>query len=356
MRRFKIVIIIVVASIIALAAQILFGNYLSARLATFPGLRNWNLFNPRAPIVVTNRETVRVSDANDAVETAAAVKSKLSTVVYYDGTGPNRKLVLSGGAINWTTDGYFVTSKSALPVANKTYAIVLNNGEIYPIKKAYPDTATNLVMLDTDANNLSTTEPVNGADLRPGEKILLVLNAMAENKSTFLESHMRSYTTDVAGFEFNSDKDQRTLSIQPVGILAPGQAAVDLKGKLAGMWDGSDIVGADAIQLFANNFFRDNSQVVRPSYGFSYKHLSASEARALQLTPGAQVTSVIAGSPAAIGGLQKGDIITAYGSETIEDDYLLGFALPELSPNQAHGFEVQRNGQTIIIQITPKQL
>ncbi len=356
MRKYKIVIVILVASLIALAVQILFGNFLSARLATLPGLRNWNVFNPRAPIVVTNRETVRVSDANDAVETASAVKSKLSLVVYYDGTGSNAKVVLSGGAINWTADGYFVTSKSALPVPNKTYAVILNNGDIYPVKKAYPDTATNLVMLDTDANNLSTIEPVSGADLRPGEKILLILNAMAQNKSTFLESYMHAYSADVSGKEFNSDRDQRTISIQPVGVLAPGQAAIDLSGKLAGMWDGTDVLGADAIRLFANNFFRDNNQALRPSYGFSYKHLSVAEARALQLTPGAQITSVVVGSPAAVGGLQKGDIITDISSETIDDDFLLVDALSNTPPNQPQVFQVQRNGQTITITITPKQL
>lgn len=356
MSKFKILIIILIASVIALAVQILFGNYLSARLATFPGFRNLNLFNPRAPIVVTNRETVRISDASDAVETANAFKSKLSVVVYYEGTGANSKIVLSGGALNWTADGYFVTSRAALPVANKTYAVILNNGDIFPIKKVYTDTATNLVMLATDAHNLSTAEPVVGAELRPGEKILLILNAIAQNKSTFLESYLRAYSTDVAGQEFNSDKDQRTLSIQPVGVLAPGQAAVDLSGKLAGMWDGSSVVGSDAIRTFASNFFRDNNQVIRPSFGFSYKHMAMSEARALQLTMGAQVIQVVPGSPAALAGLQKGDIITSISSETITDDFLLGFALVEAAPNQPQTFEVRRGNESTIVQITPKQL
>lgn len=356
MSKFKILVIIVIASVIALAVQILFGNFLSARLGTLPGLRNWNLFNPRAPIVVTNKETVRVSDANDAVETANAFKSKLAVVVYYDGTGANSKLVLSGGAINWTSDGYFVSTKSAMPVPNKTYAVILSNGDIFPIKSVAIDTATNLVMLATDARNLSTAEPVISSELRPGEKILLLLNSVGENKSTFLESHLRSFAADVSGQELNSDRDQRALSIQSVGVLAPGQAAVDLDGKLAGMWDGTSVVTSDAIGTFAGNFFRDSKQVVRPGFGFNFKQLTMSEARALQLTPGAQVTQVTVGGPAAASGLLKGDIITAVNNKKIETDSLLQAMFSALKPGEPVTLEVMRNNEKQPIVITPKQL
>ncbi|HEX3095993.1 MAG TPA: S1C family serine protease [Patescibacteria group bacterium] len=354
MRKLQIFFIVIIASLISLIILVLFGNFLSARLATLPGLRNWSLFNPRAPIVVTNRETVRVSDANDAIETANAIKSKLSLVVYYDGTGLNSHIVLAGGAVNWTADGYFVTTKSALAVPGKTYAVILSNGDIFPVKTAFPDSASNLMMLATDARNLSTAEPVANNDLRPAEKILLVLNAMAQNKNTFLESYLRSYPTDVAGFEFNSDKELRNLSIQPVGTLSPGQAAIDLNGKLAGIWDGTNIVSSDAISLFANDFFKNNQQILRPSFGFNFKQLSIAEARAVQLTPGGQVTALVTGGPAAVAGLQKGDIITSVNGKKLDDDTLLASLLISVVPGDQTTLEVMRNGATLPIIITSR--
>lgn len=356
MRKIHVVIIVIVASFIALAVQVLFGNFLSARLATLPLMRNLNLFNPRAPIVVNNRETVRVSDANDAVETANGVKSKLATVVYYEGTGDASEMIPSGGALNWTADGYFVTSISALAVPNKTYAVVVNNGDIFPIKAVYPDTASNLAIIATDARNQSTIESVAGNDIRPGQKALMILNSLAPNKNTFLESYIRSFVTDVTGVVFSSDLIQRKVSIQDVAGLVPGHAAINLDGRLMGMWDGTNVIGSDAIQVFADNFFSDNKQVIRPSFGFSYKQLSTTEARGLQLQLGAQVTAVTLASPAVLGGLQVGDIITAVNGQKLEESVLLESVLASATPGEVSTFTVSRKGQLTTLLITPKIL
>lgn len=356
MRKIHVLIIVIVATFLALAIQVLFGNFLSARLATLPFVRNLSLYNPRAPIVVTNKETVRVSDANDAVETTNSVKSKLALVVYYEGTGADARIVPSGGAINWTSDGYFVTTKSALGVANKTYAVVLNNGDIFPIKSVSFDTASSLAILATDARGQATVEPIDGKDLRPAQKMLLVVNAPAPNQTTYLESHIRSAVNNVAGQVFSSDKLGRSVSLQSVGPLTPGQAVFNLDGRLVGMWDGTTVLASDAIRIFANNFFRDSLKVIRPGFGFTYKHLSASEARAVQLTSGAQVMDVTAGSSAAVGGLLKRDIITSVNSQKVDDETLLETLLAQLKPGEVATFGVTRNNDLIIVQVTPKQL
>lgn len=356
MKTYKIVIIVLVAAFIALAVQVFFGNFISARLATLPFVRSLNLYNPRAPIVVNNKETVRVSDANDAVETTNSVKSKLATVVYYDGTGADARVVVSGGAVNWTSDGYFVTTKSALSVANKTYAVILNNGDIFPIISTHPDTASSLVMLATDAKGQPTVEPVDGKELRPAEKMLLVVNSPAPNQTTYLESHVRSSVTNVAGQIFSSDKAQRSVSLQSVGPLTPGQAVFNLNGRLVGMWDGTMVLASDAIRVFATDFFRDNKTVIRPAFGFNYKHLSTSEARAVQLVNGAQVIDVAVGSSAAAGGLVKRDIITSVNNQKVTDEVLLETLLSTLTPGEVVTFGVTRNAEPIIVLVTPKIL
>ncbi len=356
MRKIHVLIIVVVASTLAVLMQILFGNFLSAKLATLPLLRNLDLFNPRAPIVVNNKETVRVSDANDAVETADSVKSKLSVVVYYEGKGSDTKLVRSGGAVNWTSDGYFVTTASALAVPNKTYAVILSNGEIYPIKNVFTDKASNLVILSTDARNLSTIEPLAGLELRSGQKLLALLNTITAGETTFLESYVSAPMSDVSGVVFNSDAVGRTLSVQAVNTFTPGQAFVNLDGKLAGVWNGTAAISSDAIRVFANNFFKNNMQVLRPSFGFSYVQISGAEARGLQLKTGAMVKEIVAGGPASFAGLLKGDVITTVNGQKIDDTVLLESLLSQVSPGDAITLSVVRADQTVAITITTKIL
>jgi len=356
MKKIHVLIIIIVASVLAVLLQILFGSFLSAKLSTLPLLRHLDLFNPRAPIVVNNQETVRVSDANDAVETADSVKSKLAVVAYYDGKGADTHLVRSGGALNWTADGYFVSTATALSVANKTYAIILNDGEIFPIKTVYSDTGSSLVILATDARNLSTIQPVAGSELRSGQKMLMLLNTLSAGKTTFLESYIRSPITDVSGEVFNADQIGRFINLQTISPLLPGQAVVNLDGKLVGVWDGSNVLASDAVNLFANNFFKNNMQVLRPSFGFSYVQLSDVEARALQLTPGAQVKDVTAGGAASFGGLLKGDIITKVNGQNIDDTVLLEAILAQTAPGDVLTISVQRGGQNVDLTISPKVL
>lgn len=356
MRKIHIVIIVAIASILAVLMQTLFGNFLSAKLATLPIFRNLDLFNPRAPIVVNNKETVRVSDANDAVETADSVKSKLSIVVYYDGKGADTKLVRSGGAVNWTADGYFVTTASALALPNKTYAVILSNGEIYPIKNVFSDKASNLVILSTDARNLSTIEPLAGLELRSGQKLLALLNTISAGETTFLESYVSAPTSDVSGVVFNSDAVGRTISVQAVNGFTAGHAFVNLDGKLAGIWNGTSVISSDAVRVFANNFFKNNMQVLRPSFGFNYVQLSGAEARGLQLKTGAMVKDVVTGGPAAFAGLLKGDMITTVNGQKIDDTILLESVLSQISPGDVVSFSVVRADQTIPITVTTKIL
>ena len=352
MRKLHIVLIIVITALLTLGINVLFGDHIAARIATLPLVRKFNILNPRAPIVVTTRETVRVSDANDAVETANAVKSKLSTLVYYD----NAKLVPVGGLLNWTTDGYFVGMNGAFVTPGKTYAVVLNNGDIFPVKTVSVDIASNLVMVETDARGMATVDTGEDKALRPGQKLLFVQNSIAAGKSSFLESYVRATSTDVVNVEFDSDAIMRGVVAQPVTPLLPGHAAVTLDSKVVGLWDGDSIISSDAIRTFANNFFSDNKVVNRPLFGFKYRQLSGPEAKALQSQVGALVTTVVANSPAQAAGLQVGDSIVSVRGTDVTDEVLLESLLETIKPAERVILEVIRDGISQTIVITPQTL
>ena len=164
MRRLHVTLIIIITVLITLLANILVGDYIAARLATLPLIRKLNILQPRAPIVINNRETLRVSDANDAMETTNGMRTKMASLVYFDGD----RLVQTGSLLNWTADGYFITTDKAFSAQGKTYAVVLNSGDVFPVKNTYADTASTLILVETDAGNVPNIDTVDNKDLRPG--------------------------------------------------------------------------------------------------------------------------------------------------------------------------------------------
>ncbi len=352
MRIRHVTLIIFIAIVVTLAINVVFGNYLAARLSTLPIIRKFNLLNPRAPIVINNRETVRVSDANDAVEAANAVKSKLSSLVYYDGS----RLVHAGVLLNWTADGYFVTSNKAFSTAGKTYAVLTNNGDVFPVTAVYPDTASNAVVVATDARGLSTVDTLDNKELRPGQKILFVANSFDPSKISFLESYVRMLASDVSNVELDSDRITRGVTVQSVQPLLPGEPAVSLDSKISGIWDGDRILGTDAIRNFTNNFFTNNKIITRAGFGFKYVMVTKAEAKALQLSSGAKVTAVVAAGPAGTAGLKEGDIIIAVKEQRLDDGLMLEEIFEGIKPGEATVFSILRaaNPQTLVI--TPVRL
>lgn len=353
MKRLHVTFIILITVFVTLAINVLFGGYLAARLATMPFMRNLNIVNPRSPIVINNKETIRVSDANDAVETAAAIRSKLSTLVYFE----DDRIVQAGSALNWTSDGYFITSNKAFSVPGKTYAVMVQNGDIYAVNKIYADTASNLVLLETDAKGQSTVVTVEDKELRPAQKILFIANAVGVGSVSFLESYVRNISTDVSNLEFDSDRITRGIGVQPVTPLIPGTPAVTLAGRIAGIWDGSSVISSDAIRSFANDFFNDSKTVNRASYGFKYRLIRSAEARALKLAgAGALVTAVTESGAAATGGLQPDDIILAINDTEIKDDVLLETLLEPFNPSEPIRLSISRGGSTLTLVIISDQL
>ncbi len=352
MKRFHVTLIILISVLLAMLLNIFFGGYLAARLATLPVMRNLNLVNPRAPIVINNKETVRVSDANDAVETVSAIKSKLATLVYYEGS----RIVVSGSLLNWTADGYFITASKAFAVPGKTYAVMLSNGEIYPIKQVYADVASNLVLVASDASGLSTVDTIEDKEMRPAQKILFVANSIGNNTITSLESYVRALSTDVPNVELDSDRITRGMSVQSVGPIIPGSPALTLSGRVAGIWDGNAMIASDAIRTFANNFFSENKTVNRAGFGFKYRQVSSSEAAVLKIPSGALVSAVTASGPSAQAGLLAGDVIISVNDKKLSDGTLLETLLEPIRPGEQAVLSVMRSGTSLTLVVTTSAL
>lgn len=352
MSKKQIALLVLIIFALVLFVDLLIGDYVSARLATTSWARKWGLFNPQGPIVVTNRETVRVNTNNDLVDTAENAKTKTAALVYFDGND----MVLSGSAVNWTSDGYFLSAQSALSSAGKAYAVVTSSGDVYPVEAAYADPASEVVVLQTSARDLTVFSPADSRDLRIGQQVVMIQNSLSSGNARFFTAFVKRMHTDISGVEANSDLVSRNIEITTLEPVPAGSAVLNLSGRIIGIWDGKVIVPVDELRELANNLFANNKTIVRPTFGFSYIILNEVEAKALQTLPGARLTQVAAGGLAAQKGFRVDDVITEIDGQKVDENLNLDNWLRQVKPEQVISFTVQRGANPITILLTAGQL
>lgn len=353
MSKSHITLIVIFGLLATLLINVLFGDVLAARLSQLPLIKRFNLLNPKAPIVINNRETVRVSDANDAVETINAVRGKISALAYLDA---DERPVLVGNVLNWTADGYFIGVNGSFAVPNKRYVVITADGTVLDVVNRIYDNASGLVLIDTNASALPTIDSIDDATLRPGQKVLLVASSLGAGKVNVEESYIHKLTHDVAGIVMDSDTVNRGISIGRTNDLILGQAVVDLDGKLVGIWDGDSILSGDAVRALANSFFSDGRAIRRASFGFKYRHLTKVETELAKVPAGADVVSVAYGKAGQLAGLLPSDTIVALNGKKLADDILLESMLETVKPGEVIELSVNRGGQELTLTLTPQIL
>jgi len=339
---------------VSIFVNITAGSWISAKLSSIPFFEKYHILNPQAPIVITRREEVKSGDSTDMLDAVNRAKSRLSAVATIAGNS----VTVSGGAINLSADGYFLTVQSAIAnmsIPDNSRSIILNNGQRASITQAYGETGTNLVILKADLNNVSVTEFGSSKGLAPGQKIGFAHNVGSTMGAVyFQESFVASGQNANAGQIFSADKPARNFGTQGVGALVPGEAIINLDGKVVGMWDGKAVVSSDVINETVRAFFGNGQKLIeRPQWRFSYRNIGSMESGLFQLPLGALVVGVEPLGQAAAGGLKVGDSITAVAGQNISEGETLEELLQRQKPGEAVGFTVVRDKKLMTITVKP---
>ena len=348
MSKKKITSIIVIAMIGTLLLNVLVGRWLSAEISTLPFLNHLKLLSPQAPIVINNREEVRVDDSTDVIQAASSIESKLSTIVIVQ----NGQVVTTGGAVNLTSDGMFFSVAGAFPVSGATYYVILNDGRQAPITQLVSDPATNLVFFQAALTGVPVSPLGNSGDLQTGQKVIFLLNSTQSFSAKFLESFVTADQGDQPNQLFDADRPARSFMAQPVTPLLPGEAIVDTGPTVCGIWDGSSIISADVIQKAVGLYLSQPSKISRPSYGFTYLNIVSTDSALLKIPVGALVKSVKPQSPAQAAGLLAGDVITQIDSQSVDQPQTLEQLLQSHQPGDSIPLTVTRSTNTLHLILT----
>ncbi|MFA5991592.1 MAG: S1C family serine protease [Candidatus Doudnabacteria bacterium] len=352
MNKKKITVLIIVCVLTGWVFNVLMGRFLTAKLSTWPVLNRMQLLSPQAPIVINNKETIRVSDSGDVTLAVAGIKSKTSTVVLVT---PGQVQVL-GSAINLTSNGDFVTGNATFLKSVGDFYVVLNDGRSAKITAQEKDAATALVYFKASLDNVPTANFGNSSELAPGDKVVLVQKSLQNFYNKAYLTTVVGAQKDIAGTIFNSDFLKRGFSAGSDEAWISGEVAVNANGEVVGIYNGLWLVSSDVLKQSLSLYLSSPNKISRPAFGFSYVAVTPVENKLVGVTEGIKISEVENVSAAHNAGLLVGDVIVQIDNRQTNAEVLPEEILQQYKPNDKITLKVSRKSQIINLTIIPSEL
>jgi serine protease Do len=271
-----------------------------------------------------------------------------------------------GSGIIISPDGYIVTNDHVVDGAT-SIKVTLNDRRILTGKVVGVDKLTDLAVIKVNATNLPSIAWGDSTKLQPGQTVL----AFGSPFGYFQFSVTRGIVSAVNRPNPYSDDPRKPGNfIQTDAAINPGNsggALVNAHGELvgintfiitnngsfagAGFAIPSQIVRATAEQLIKNG------KVDHGYLGISMNDVSPENAHFfnLQNAEGAIVAQITPDSPASRGGLQQGDVITQVNDAKVVNGSTLQVAVSQMTPGTKITLGVIRNGKPETLNLTVGQ-
>jgi serine protease Do len=271
-----------------------------------------------------------------------------------------------GSGIIISPDGYIVTNNHVVDGATNI-KVTLNDRRILSAKVVGVDKLNDLAVLKVNASNLPSIAWGDSTKLQPGQTVL----AFGSPFGYFQFSVTRGIVSAVNRPNPYSDDPRKPGDfIQTDAAINPGNsggALVNSHGELVGI--NTFIISNNG--SFAGAGFAIPSQIVRTTaeqlikngkiehgyLGISMNDVTPENAHFfnLQDARGAIVAQVTPDSPAGRGGLATGDVITELNGSKIDNGSALQVAVSEMTPGTKLALGVIRNGKPVTLSLTVGQ-
>lgn len=366
-------------SVLIVVASFLFGTAGAAlydtTLRAFFLAQGWSFASGDKTIVRT--ETPLTVVQNDAVVKSVAkvdpavvsVISHLKTRNLFDQTLDN---VASGSGFFITADGLVATNKHVIDGAN-TISVLTQDGKQYDAKLVDTDPLNDFAILRIDAKNLPVVELGYSDQLKIGEQVIAIGNALGSYDNTVTSGILSGINrTIVASSESSADSSQLEGLLQvdaPINQGNSGGPLVNLTGQVIGINTAVDKSGEGIGFAIPINDLRPaiesaiaKGKIIRPLLGVRYINITP-ELKSLNKLPsdkGALVTAgqnsklpaVVPDGPAAKAGIKDGDIILTINDVEITKDKSLIRALSKFNPGDAVSVTFLRDGKKQSVKVT----
>lgn len=272
---------------------------------------------------------------SEAVNSIVTIKS--SWKQYYSSILGSyyRPATSSGTGFCISDNGYIVTNYHVIEKAEEL-TVTDYNGKEYKAKVVGSEPSNDFAVIKIDASTVAA-EIGNSADLKVGDDIMVIGNALGELSYTFTDgivSHLSRSVTVESGRTINMFQTNAAINNgnsggpvyntdgKVVGIASAKYASDKIEG--LGFCIPIDDVKAMMSDIIVYGYVKG-----KPSLGISVQTVSSSMANRYSIPTGCYLVALDTDSPCYEAGLRSGDVITKLGNKTInsaEDmkEYLSG--------------------------------
>ncbi|MEX1044831.1 MAG: trypsin-like peptidase domain-containing protein [Chthoniobacterales bacterium] len=294
----------------------------------------------------------------------AVVNSRDELLRQFFGLPPSARpeAVPQGSGALVSAEGHIVTNVHVIEGADEIVAS-LSDGRRLPARLLGADPLTDLAVLKIEAGDLRPLSFADSEKVRVGQLVFAIGNPFGLQETItqgIISARERLFSSEVGNEFFQTD-----AAINPGNSGGP---LVNIRGEIVGLNNfifsqsgGSQGIGfsipANTVRRVLDQIL-EHGRVLRPHLGVMLEPLDAALADRLGLPDdrGALVGEVVAGSPAAEAGLQRGDVIRKFDGREVRDFNDLRKRVATAMVDAEIELEVRRGGDTLQLPVTLREM
>jgi S1-C subfamily serine protease len=264
-----------------------------------------------------------------------------------------------------SSDGLIVTNKHVVSDTTLSYKVSTSDGKTYDAKQITRDPNNDIAVIKIDATGLTPVQLGDSSSLQVGQFVIAIGTALGEFRNTVTTGVISGLGRGIsAGDEFQGYVEQLDNVIQTDAAINPGNSGGPLLNS-AGQVIGINVAVAQGAQNIGfsipintvkddvASFAATGKFPVKAYLGVEYQMLTQQVALLNQVPQGADVVSVVAGSPAEKAGIEVGDVIYKVDGNPVNDaSGGLGKIIAGKKPGDTLSLDIWRNGQTTNLKVT----
>ena len=255
----------------------------------------------------------------------------------------NLQRVGGGSGFIISSDGLILTNRHVVDDEDAVYSVALSDGTEYDAEVLAKDPVNDVALLKIEAKDLPTLELGDSDQLKIGQTVIAIGNALAEYGNTVTRGVVSGKGRRVEAGNGSGSSEVLEEAIQTDAAINPGNSGgplLDMAGNVIGIntavsQEGQLVGFAIPINSVKKTIqsVRETGKIVRPWLGIRYtpinkqmqktNNLSVDYGVIIQRGTTQDELAVIPGSPADKAGLVENDIILEFAGQKIDENHSL---------------------------------